>query len=288
MGVIDRIVPINKGNWVSGTIYDKLNIVRHGGCAWQSKVDNNTTEPSEVSDKWMLIVRDGVNGGVATVEWDSVQYKPFNTLKSTDFAVSNGELSVIGGGGGSATSKDYTSSFSGSAYVMGASLANLVMNDMNVGDEYKGYGISNLSGDKLMYYEARLVNASQSETFFYCEVRTIGLRPEIYTYKSYNKSRINYSDAIEVVTSNSEHRLKQDVYCGYASAGNTSVSISCSYDIFGGGTANNKPLGFDLLFNIYGVKANSVTYDSASQTVNVSFDAQAKSMIVTLVVYLQG
>lgn len=93
MGVIDRIVPINKGEWSEGT-YDKLNIVRHNGKVWQSKVELNREEPTDNSEKWMFLVRDGIDALGAT--WDLLAGKPFETLDSDDFKVENGKLSVNG------------------------------------------------------------------------------------------------------------------------------------------------------------------------------------------------
>lgn len=58
------VSPVPMGEWVSGIIYQKLNIVRHNGASYLAK-QPTTTEPgvsSSWESYWQLIAKDGIGG----------------------------------------------------------------------------------------------------------------------------------------------------------------------------------------------------------------------------------
>nr|DAJ52029.1 MAG TPA: hypothetical protein [Caudoviricetes sp.] len=62
------VSPVPMGEWVSGIIYQKLNIVRHNGASYLAK-QPTATEPgisSSWESYWQLIVKDGGNSVVQT------------------------------------------------------------------------------------------------------------------------------------------------------------------------------------------------------------------------------
>lgn len=58
------VSPVPMGEWVSGIIYQKLNIVRHNGASYLAK-QPTATEPGISSfweSYWQLIAKDGIGG----------------------------------------------------------------------------------------------------------------------------------------------------------------------------------------------------------------------------------
>lgn len=70
-----RTAPIFEivGDWVGGTTYRKNQAVYHNNKLWNSKVNNNTVEPSEsASDEWFLISNfDVTTNGITQIELDN-------------------------------------------------------------------------------------------------------------------------------------------------------------------------------------------------------------------------
>ena len=62
MAVAGKVACTPKGDWVNGTAYEVLDIVKHDGASWMSKVDNNSQEPSDTALNWLQLAKDGVDG----------------------------------------------------------------------------------------------------------------------------------------------------------------------------------------------------------------------------------
>lgn len=62
MAVAGKVACTPKGDWVTGTSYEIIDIVKHDGASWMSKVANNVEEPSESAVNWLMLAKDGVDG----------------------------------------------------------------------------------------------------------------------------------------------------------------------------------------------------------------------------------
>lgn len=96
MGVISKIILIGKGNYDASEKYELLDYVRYANCSWVAKEPVTgiapPSDPTETSDKWSLLCRDGEYLGQYPT-WNNIEEKPFDTL-GDEFVVVNGELSV--------------------------------------------------------------------------------------------------------------------------------------------------------------------------------------------------
>ena len=72
------VLPIHKGEWKSGTVYERLNTVRHNSASWVCKATSTTAEPSTASADWFLQSEDSVS--VASVNGQTGIVEITNTL----------------------------------------------------------------------------------------------------------------------------------------------------------------------------------------------------------------
>lgn len=61
MAIAGRILIIPKGDWDANTQYEMLDLVRDGNASWIAKKDNIGVKPSETSDAWQLMAKDGAS-----------------------------------------------------------------------------------------------------------------------------------------------------------------------------------------------------------------------------------
>ena len=91
---LGAVVPIGKGDWDSGTTYERANIVRYNSTAWVCKVETSIgVEPTEDSSDWYLLVKDtsgnsvtSVNGMKGDVKIDSIIENPESNDNSLKIA----------------------------------------------------------------------------------------------------------------------------------------------------------------------------------------------------------
>jgi len=88
MAAIGRVLLMDKGAYSGSTIYNQLDWVRDNGAAWVCKVDGTVgiappTLPTTSNANWTLMAQDGSVSG--SVEWTSVNNKPFDDIDSTEF-----------------------------------------------------------------------------------------------------------------------------------------------------------------------------------------------------------
>ena len=62
MAVAGKVACTPKGEWVSGTSYEILDIVTHENASWLSKVGSNSQEPTSEATNWIRLAKDGVDG----------------------------------------------------------------------------------------------------------------------------------------------------------------------------------------------------------------------------------
>ena len=95
---IGRILLIPKGDYSSSAVYNALDWVRYNGKAWVCKVDNTVNITPAQGDNWQLLAQDGSGGGGGASDWDDINYKPFDTIDTTnDFevdTVNNNKLKI--------------------------------------------------------------------------------------------------------------------------------------------------------------------------------------------------
>lgn len=72
------VLPIHRGEWKAGTVYERLNTVRHNSASWVCKVASTTVEPSATSTDWFLQTEDSVS--VASVNGHTGVVEITNTL----------------------------------------------------------------------------------------------------------------------------------------------------------------------------------------------------------------
>lgn len=60
MSDLGKIAITDGGMWDSEITYEQLTIVRHNSASWMSTADSTGQEPSEDSEYWRLIAKDGV------------------------------------------------------------------------------------------------------------------------------------------------------------------------------------------------------------------------------------
>lgn len=90
------VLPIFKGDWVSGTAYERLNIVRHNSAAWVCNVklipsEDVTKAPSSTNKNWAILAVDtsavaSVNGQTGVVKIDSLEESPSLSSNNTKIA----------------------------------------------------------------------------------------------------------------------------------------------------------------------------------------------------------
>lgn len=59
------VAPVPRGNWVQGTAYEKLNVVRNNGSSYMAIASSTNVEPGVATNwaqYWMLLNSDGING----------------------------------------------------------------------------------------------------------------------------------------------------------------------------------------------------------------------------------
>lgn len=103
------VLPIFKGDWVSGTVYERLNIVRHNSAAWVCNVNLIPNEDvalppgtanSTGKQNWVVLAIDtsavaSVNGATGHVKIDSLEESPIlgdNSLRIATTAWVNDKL----------------------------------------------------------------------------------------------------------------------------------------------------------------------------------------------------
>lgn len=62
MSDLGKIVLTDGGTWDSSVVYEPLTMVRHNNASYYSIKDSTGQEPSETSDYWRLMAKDGTNG----------------------------------------------------------------------------------------------------------------------------------------------------------------------------------------------------------------------------------
>ena len=80
MAAIGRVLLMPKGDYSGPTIYNALDWVRDNGKAWVCKVDGTQGITPVEGANWTLLAADGSVSG--TIEWTSVNNKPFNSIGS--------------------------------------------------------------------------------------------------------------------------------------------------------------------------------------------------------------
>lgn len=62
MGDLGKVMLTNGGAWNNETEYEPLTMVRHNNASYCSTQNSIGQEPSETSDYWQLIAKDGTDG----------------------------------------------------------------------------------------------------------------------------------------------------------------------------------------------------------------------------------
>lgn len=62
MSDLGKVMITDGGTWNSATAYEPLTMVRHNNASYCSTQDSTGQEPSETSDYWQLIAKDGTDG----------------------------------------------------------------------------------------------------------------------------------------------------------------------------------------------------------------------------------
>ena len=62
MAVAGKVACTPKGEWVSGTSYEILDIVTHENASWLSKAGSNSQEPTSEATNWIRLAKDGEDG----------------------------------------------------------------------------------------------------------------------------------------------------------------------------------------------------------------------------------
>ena len=92
MAAIGRVLLIPKGTYDSSATYNMLDWVRYNGKAWVCKVDGTINVTPTEGANWTLMAQDGSGGGGGASDWDDINYKPFDTIDTTnDFSVDSGD-----------------------------------------------------------------------------------------------------------------------------------------------------------------------------------------------------
>lgn len=90
MGVVDKIIPISRGEYDATATYYKLDYVRYSNCTWiakkQCKGQTPPASPSGQSDFWALLSQDGAYTGQFPT-WSDIRTKPFETIDGNSFEV---------------------------------------------------------------------------------------------------------------------------------------------------------------------------------------------------------
>ncbi len=90
--ILGIVSPVVKGEWQSGVVYDKLNIVRNGSSAYIAKVSNLSVEPGTTENWdnfWMLLATDGIVTEARLSQIMSDFKDQFNELLSDYVLLSN-------------------------------------------------------------------------------------------------------------------------------------------------------------------------------------------------------
>lgn len=88
MASIGRVLLKPKGDYSSSATYNNLDWVRYNGKAWVCKVNGTINVTPTEGQNWTLLAQDGSGGGGGASDWDDINYKPFDTLDTTnDFTV---------------------------------------------------------------------------------------------------------------------------------------------------------------------------------------------------------
>lgn len=94
------VSPVPMGEWVSGIIYQKLNIVRHNGASYLAK-QPTATEPgvsSSWESYWQLIVKDGIGGNsVVQTTGTSLTDVMSQDAVTKQLILLNSSISALGG-----------------------------------------------------------------------------------------------------------------------------------------------------------------------------------------------